>query len=136
MLEKTITVTLPQITLQRLEETAIQTQRSVDELLTQTIEAMFVSPSTLPSDWSALHLMSDKKLWKLFQAPLSDADQTRLHTLNHLAGERTLTESESAEQSALLERYQQAVLRRAQAMAVLKLRGHQISLTNPSSPNG
>ena len=135
MLEQTITVTLPQTTLQRLKQTARQTRRSIDELLAQTIEAMLMLPSTMPTDWSALHLLSDEALWKLFHNPLSKTDQTRLQTLNHLAGERSLTETENIEQTVLLEKYQQAVLRRAQVMAILKLRGHQIPQFNPSFPN-
>lgn len=126
MLEQSITITLPHTTLQRLKQTAVQTRRSIDEILAQTIEAMLMSPSTLPVDWSALHLLSDEALWRLFHTPFPNIEQTRLQTLNHLAGERVLTQAEEAEQTALLEKYQHAVLHRAQAMAVLKLRGHQI----------
>jgi len=134
MVEK-ITVTLPEITLQRLQETALQTDSSIDKLLTQIIDALLMSPPTLPTDWSALHLMSDEALWQLFHEPLSTADQAELHTLNHLAGERDLTEKETVKQIALLETYQQAILRRGQAMILLKLRGHQIPQIIPSFPN-
>lgn len=75
---------------------------------------------------AAMHLLSDQALWSAAQPALSQAEQHRLRQLNHAAGERDLTAAEGEEQTALLESYHISVLRRAQALAILTQRGHEI----------
>ena len=135
MLDKTITVTLPETTLHRLNQAAQLAQRSVDELLATTIEAMLAVPPQLANEWAAMHFLSDEALWQATQPMLTRTEQARLHELNHLAGERALTESELQEQTALLEAYQRSIVRRSQALAILKLRGHSIPQNLPTYPN-
>ena len=117
--------------MRRLKRAAELTFRSIDELLAITIDAALpVSPS-LPDDvadeLAAMHLLSDAALQAAAQPSLAPTEQSRLEQLNHIAGERPLTQAELAEQAALLNAYHRSVLRRAQALAVLALRGHPVS---------
>ncbi len=134
MSEKTITVNLPEPAFRKLQRAAELTYRSVDDILTSTINATLVAPPDLPSDLAdelaAMHLLSDDALWAAAQPSLSPAEQRRLEQLNHIAGERSLTEAEAKEQAALLKAYHRSVLRRAQALAVLAQRGHPVSADN------
>src|SRR5262245_14672231 len=133
MLEKTITVTLPEITVQRLEQAAQLAHRSVDEMLATTIEAILAISPQLANEWAAMHLLSDEALWKATQPTFTRAEQKRLYELNHLAGEQELSTQEMSEQAALLEAYQRSIVRRSQAIAILKLRGHPIPQDIPSA---
>lgn len=135
MLEKTITVTLPAATFHRLKQAAQLAHRSVDEMLATTIDAILAVSPQLANEWAAMHLLSDEALWHATKPALTSTEQERLHELNHLAGERALTEPEMSEQTALLEAYQRSIVRRSQAIAILKLRGHPIPQTIPAYPN-
>ena len=135
MLEKTITVTLPEATFHRLKEAAQLTHRSVDEMLATTIDAILAVSPQLAKEWAAMHLLSDEALWQATQPTLTPTEQERLHELNHLAGERSLTEQEMSEQTTLLEAYHRSTVRRSQAIAILKLRGHSIPQDIPTYPN-
>lgn len=136
MPEKTITVKLPEPAFRKLQRAAELTYRSVDEILTSTINATLVAPPDLPSDLAdelaAMHLLSDEALWAAVAPSLSPAEQRRLEQLNHFAGERSLTQAETEEQTALLKAYHRSILRRAQALAILAQRGHSISPNNLS----
>jgi hypothetical protein len=131
MTEKTLTVTLPEATFLKLQKAAEVTYRSIDDLLASTIDATLSAPPNLPEELArelaTLHLLSDEALWTTLWPSLSSAEQHRLQQLNHIAGERDLTTAETAEQSALLNAYYRSMLRRAQAIAILKQRGHEIS---------
>jgi hypothetical protein len=133
--EKTITVTLPEATFHRLEQAAQLAHRSVDEMLATTIDAILAVSPQLANEWAAMHLLSDEDLWQATQPALTPTQQERLHELNHLAGERALTKQELSEQIALLEAYQRSIVRRSQAIAILKLRGHTISQDIPTYSN-
>lgn len=131
MSDTTITVTLPEPTLRKLQRAAELTYRSVDEILLGVLNVALSVPPDLPSDvaeeLAAMRLLSDDALWAAAQPSLSPAEQQRLQQLNHIAGERSLTQAESAEQAALLKAYHRSVLRRAEALAILQQRGHPIS---------
>ncbi len=131
MLEKTITVTLPEATFYRLKQAAQLTHRSIDEILAATIEAILAVSPQLTNEWSAMHLLSDEALWQATEPALTATEQERLHQLNHLAGEVPLTEQELSEQIVLLEAYQRSIVRRSQALAILRLRNHSIPQNIP-----
>jgi len=136
MVEKTITVTLPETTVQRLEQAAELAHRSVDEMLATTIDTILAISPQLANEWAAMHLLSDVALWQATEPALTQTEQDRLHELNYIAGERALDEQEMSEQNDLLEAYQRSVVRRSQALAILKMRGHSIQQDMPSFPGG
>lgn len=128
--EQTLTVRLPASVVAKLRRAAALTYRSVDDIVATTMDAALVEPPSAPADvaaeFAAMHLLSDQALFAATQPSLSPATLSRLRQLNHAAGERSLTEAEAAEQAALLEDYHFSVLRRAQALAILAQRGHEI----------
>jgi predicted transcriptional regulator len=132
MADKTVTIQMPEETWRRLQRVADLTYRSVTDVLVTTLNAALNAPGDIPAELAdelaAMHVLSDEALWAAAQPTLSPAEQTRLAQLNHLAGERALTEPEAAEQVALLNAYHRSVLRRAQALAILTQRGHTLSL--------
>jgi hypothetical protein len=128
--EQTLTVRLPASVVAKLRRAAALTYRSVDDIVAATVDAALVEPPSTPADvaaeFAAMHLLSDQALFAAAQPSLSPAKLSRLRQLNYAAGERALTEAEAAEQAALLEDYQFSVLHRAQALAILAQRGHEI----------
>jgi hypothetical protein len=124
----TISLTLPEATYRRLQRAAAMTYRSPDEVMVATLEAALPAPEDLPAELAdelaAMYLMSDEALLAAVHPSMSRAEQERLAQVSAVAGERPLTAAESAEHEALMAAYHRAVLRRAQAAAILALRGH------------
>ena len=128
--EQTLTVRLPASVVAKLKRAAALTYRSVDDIVATTVDAALAEPPSVPADlaaeFGAMHLLSDQALQAAAQPSLSPAELFRLRQLNHAAGERSLTQAEEAEQTALLNVYHMSVLRRAQALAILAQRGHEM----------
>lgn len=130
--DETVSVRLPQSLFQRLERIAAVTHRSVEDVLTTTVDVALpptpnISPD-LADELAAMVLFSDESLKAAAQSSLSAAQQERLAQLSHAGGERTLSKSEKRELERLLDLYDQAVLRRARALAILAQRGHDIDV--------
>ena len=124
--------TEPEALIQRLRGIASVTYRTVDDALVCLIEPSLATSDALPDiadQIAAMHLMSDEALWAAAQPRLAAADQRRLRQLNHAGGERNLTRAEEAESTALIEACLRSMLLRAQALATLKQRGHEITRT-------
>jgi hypothetical protein len=130
MTVQTVSVGLPKPVFLKLERAAQLMRRSVEDVLISTVNAALVEPPNLPADLAnelaAMHLFSDEALQAAAQPSLSPAEQLRLSQLNHLAGERPLTQAEVAEQADLLAAYHRSVLRRAKSLAILAQRGHPL----------
>ena len=128
--EQTLTVRLPASVVAKLKSAAALTYRSVDDIVATTVDAVLEEPPGVPpelaGEFAAMHLLSDQALLAAAQPSLSSAGLHRLKQINETAGERSLTRAESDEQAALLDTYHLAVLRRAQALAILAQRGHDI----------
>ena len=128
--EQTLTIRLPASVVAKLKRAAALTYRSVDDIVATTVDAALAEPPSVPADlvaeFAAMHLLSDQALQAAAQPSLSPAELYRLRQLNHDAGERSLAQAEEAEQTALLDAYHHSVLRRAQALAILAQRGHEI----------
>ena len=133
--EQTLTVRLPASVVAKLQRAADLTYRTVDDIVATTVDAALTAPPSVPeslaAEFAAMHLLSDEALWAMARPSLSSAGQHRLRQLNHATGERNLTEAETSEQTALLEEYHMSVLRRAQALAILAQRGHEIPFRAP-----
>jgi hypothetical protein len=137
MLEQTLTIKLPESLLQRVQRVAELTYRSVDEVLVSALDATLRVPPGLPTaladELAALALFTDEALLAATKSSLSLAQQHRLRQLTEASKTRTLTSAESAELDHLVERYDIAVLRRAQALALLAQRGYSLPERNDFS---
>src|SRR5690606_27370479 len=101
------------------------------EIVAATVDAALASdldlPDELEAELAAMHLFSDDALWAAAHPSMSDHEQQRLAQLNEMSQECPLTQAEQAEQQTLLTAYRRSMLRRAQALALLKQRGHNIA---------
>jgi hypothetical protein len=128
---KTVTLTLPDSVLSKLNRAAELTHRSVDEIVAATVEAALTAhvdlPAELEAELAAMRLFSDEALWAATYPSMSAFEQQRLAQLNEAAQDHALTPAEQAEQQSLLRAYNRSILRRAQALAILKQRGHDVT---------
>ena len=84
-------------------------------------------PSSLLNELAIMEQASDDILWNAINLSVSPQQRERLIELNAISNERELLSVELNEKEDLLMAHHRAILRRAQAIAVLTLRGHSIS---------
>lgn len=133
MSDQSVTVTIPDQLYRRLRLISESTHRPIAEILLESAAAMLpltgsdadLSPQ-IADELAALHLLSDTALWQATEATLSPEQQARLSDLNRQQGDQPLTPVEEDELGQLLAEYDRSVLRRAQALALLAIRGHSI----------
>jgi len=84
-------------------------------------------PSNLLNELTTMAKAKDDDLWNAINPSVSPQQRDRLSELNAFGGERELTQAERNEQEALLMEHHRSILRRAQAIAILTMRGYSIS---------
>ena len=131
MTTQTITLQLPELLYRRLKARANQAHRTVEDELLDVLAMAVPVADDLPADLaeaiSPLTLLDDEALWRAARSQLSPATAQQLEEL-HLKHQREgLTEAESQTLAALVRQYERAMLVRAQAAALLKQRGHDVS---------
>ena len=103
----------------------------MDEIVAGVVDATLTGgqelPTALEGEVAAMRLLGDQALWAAVYPSISQFEQERLAQLNEIAHERSLFQSEALEQQALFDAYNRSMLRRAQALALLKQRGHDIT---------
>ncbi len=128
---QTLTLTLPDSVVWKLRRASELTYRSMDEIVAGAVDATLIVekelPDALEAELAAMRLFSDDALWAATHPSISAFEQDRLAQINETAHERRLLQAEEAEQQALLHAYDRSLLRRAQALALLKQRGHDIT---------
>jgi len=131
MMTTSVTIDLPNPLVQQLESIAREQHRSVSEMVRERLLQTWPSLPALPDDVEmelALFTgLSDDVLWLLARSTLPVSEREELANLNDLAQQRTLTTLEQARQQVLLDSYDRAMVRRAQAALLLRQRGYDIS---------
>jgi uncharacterized protein YnzC (UPF0291/DUF896 family) len=74
-----------------------------------------------------LALLDDSSLWQAARTRLFAAASARLETLHHKRQREGLTAQEEQKRATLVRHYERAMLVRAQATALLKARGHDVT---------
>ena len=131
MTTQTVTLTLPEPLYERLKERAGQTHRSVEDEALAVLATAVPVAADLPVDLAAaispLTVLDDAALWQAARSHFPADVAEQLEAL-HLKRQRVgLTESEEQIAAALIRQYERAMLIRAQAAALLKQRGHDVS---------
>lgn len=126
-----VTLQLPVPLYQRLKARAEQAQRSVEDEVLDVLATSVPVADELPTDLEEallpLALLDDAALWRAARSTFS-ADTARQLEVLHLKRQREgLTETEAEMVAALVRQYERAMLVRAQATALLKQRGHDVS---------
>lgn len=129
---QTVTLQLPETLYRHLKARADRTRRTVeDELLDVLVTAVPASdelPADLAEAIAPLAALDDAALWRAARSRFPTGAAARLEQL-HLKRQREgLTEGEEQAAAALVREYERAMLVRAQATALLKQRGHDISV--------
>jgi plasmid stability protein len=132
-----VTLELPELLYQRLKDRAVQAHRTVEDEMLDVLATSVPIADELPADLdqaiSPLVLLDDQALWRAARGTLPSDVAQRLEEL-HLKRQREgLTADEAQTVATLVRQYERAMLVRAQAAALLKQRGHDISslLTTP-----
>jgi hypothetical protein len=130
MTESLVSVPVPEPVYRRLQGAAMAAKRSVSDVLASAVTVALLPspdlPDALADELAEMIWLSDEALWQATTPTFTKEQQERLARLNDFADDRTLTAAERAEQTALLTAYEQSILRRAQAFAILSRRGHRI----------
>lgn len=130
-MERTLSIKMPEDVFQRLQYVADNSQRTIDDVIVNSVNATYAAPVDLPApladELAGMRQAKDETLWDALHPSMTVTQQQRLEELNELSDERPLTQNELEESEALLFAYHRSVLRRAQAMAILSLRGYNIS---------
>jgi plasmid stability protein len=131
MSSQTVTLELPEPLYERLRNRAAQAQRSVEAEARETLASALQENDSLPADLEAalapLALLSDAELWQAGRTRLSQETVEQLEELNLKRQREGLTEAEEATAAALIHQYERVMLVRAEAAALLKQRGHDVT---------
>ena len=127
-----VTLKLPHALYRRLKRQADQTHRTVEDELLEVVAMAVPVGDELPTDLqealSPLALLDDAALWRAARSQFSAAAAAQLAGL-HLKRQREgLTETETQVTASLVRQYERAMLIRAQAAALLKQRGYDVSV--------
>lgn len=126
MTDQAVVVNLPSSTYEQLRENAERSNRSVEDMLSG-MAALFFAP--LPELDNALAVMqdyTDEELWRVIAMRLHAQDEQRMDALTAKSKQTTLSDDEEAEFDTLLERLEQFILIRSEALMQLKLRGYDM----------
>jgi hypothetical protein len=126
-----LTINVPSALFTNLQQRAEQSQRSVEE---ETLEALATSvsadtrlPEELSREVSLLASQADDELREIAQRHFPDQSAKRLEALHAKRAQRQLSTAESDQLDELVQQYESHMLLRAQAVALLAGRGHDVS---------
>ena len=123
----TITLSLPEQTMEQARQAARTLQKPVEEVLAEMLVAVLPSVHDAPADVQAelTHMtwLDNKALWEIARRTMSPEDQVDMAELVRRQSERTLTETEQSQLDALRHEYGRITLMKARAYALLSLRG-------------
>ena len=129
MTTATVTLKIPELLYQRLVNTAHATQRPLDEIMLQALQvgsppAWDNVPDEFQADLAALDKLDDQALWKLVKSKKTPEQMERYNILLDKNKNNTLTETEQLKLIEIRNETDRFMLRKAQAAALLRWRGH------------
>ncbi len=128
---QSVTLNLPGHLYNRLKHRAEQAHRTVEAELLEVVASAVPVADELPAELneaiSPLALLDDEALWRAARSHLPVEAAAQMENL-HLKRQREgLIEAEAQTLAGLVRQYERAMLVRAQAAALLKQRGHDVS---------
>ena len=117
-------VSLPSDLYNKLLNEAEESHRRPEDILIERLERSFDAED---DDLSVLDHLDDQQLWSVVQQRLAPYQETRMKGLIQEGKERTLSEHEENELTALLDEVDRQMLFRSQALLLLKQRGYDVS---------
>ncbi len=126
-----VTLHLPDSLYHHFIRQAERARSSLESELLRIVEAAAPVDETLPAALenalTALESQPDDELWQAARNGLSAAESERLEALHFQQKDVGLDVAEEEELAELLERYERALLIRAQSARLLRERGHDVS---------
>lgn len=127
----TVTLQVPDLIYQRLVNTAIATGRSLEEVMLHALKVGSPPdwdnvPDEFKADLAALDRLEDEALWKIATARKTAAEMARYDELLERNQNNSLTQEEKLELMELRSQADCFMLRKAQAAALLRWRGHHV----------
>lgn len=130
-MERTISITVSEALFQKIHSIASATNRTIDDVIATTVDATYTAPVDIPApianELAVMQQAKDDALWDAISPSVSPQQRERLVELNAISNERELLPAELNEKQDLLMAHHHSILRRAQAIAILTLRGYSIS---------
>ena len=132
---QSVTLNLPGHLYNRLKRRAEQAHRTVEAELLEVVASAVPVADELPAELneaiSPLALLDDEALWRAARSHLPAEAAAQMENL-HLKRQREgLIEAEAQTLAGLVRQYERTMLVRAQAAALLKQRGHDVSELAP-----
>lgn len=119
-----ITLALPEDVSAKVRAIAKNTNQSIEQVVLSYLQDLPALSPDEQEELDALRHLSDDTLWTLAREQLPDAVQARAHDLMTKINSQALSESEQRELDTLAERADRLMLRKAEAAAILRQRGH------------
>ena len=128
---QTVTLTLPEPLYERAKEAARAVDRSLEQVLTQSIALSLPAletdlPPDVRSELVALPLLSDDELWAIARSTMGERQQAHLEDLAEAQKHRSLTPAEQSDLAQLMDEAERMMLRKAEAYRLLARRGHTV----------
>lgn len=131
MSELTLTLSLPESLYRQLKTRATRSKRSVEEETVDILAAAVPAAEELPADLAEaltpLSVLDDESLWRAARSALAAQAVEEMEALHRKRGTEGLTAAEAEALAGLVAAYERAMLVRAQAAALLRRRGHDVS---------
>jgi predicted DNA-binding protein len=121
--QQSIVLDLPDNLYERIQQIADQSDRSLETLLLESLDLLFGNTPDTNLSVSTLDALSDVQLWAVVYRRLLWPQSSRLH---HLSERHPRTTQEQDELDQLLNRVDQDILLRSEALRLLKERGHSV----------
>lgn len=128
MADKAITLHLPELLYEQVQALALASERSIEAVLAESLQVMFQLPEQAVN-LEILATYTDVQLWALVLRQMPAEYSARLRQLEA----DSVSDAEADELERLLALVDEAMLLRSEALRLLKLRGHDISLYIPSA---
>jgi plasmid stability protein len=127
-----VSLNLPDTLYQHLKRQAEQARRSVEEetlevLLTAVVPAGAALAGDLAEVLQSLQTLDDPALWNAARGRLAADVSAELEDLHHKRQREGLAEAEAQRLADLVRQYERHLLVRAQAAALLRQHGHDVS---------
>lgn len=136
MSEHTVTVTVPPALYDRLKQRAAQRQRSLEDEMVLALAATMPAEAKLPANLTdvlvSMGALDGVTLWQMARSRVADEDVARLTELGDKRQRAGLRDEELREAEALAHRHDRVLVVRAEAMALLKQRGYDVSVLLPA----
>ena len=128
---QTITLHLPDETLQRYQQGATAARKLLEEFLVERLTEAIPPladdlPSPLREELQMLEALDDEALWQVTQSQLSPAHQRQYSRLLTKNSRGTITDREKETLHTLGEQARLLTLKTAHAYMLLKWRGHRV----------